>query len=66
LVLCDEPTGNLDTATSHQILDLLHHLHQAGQTVVIVTHDPDIAAGAQRHLSITDGILTDITHPANV
>lgn len=66
LVLCDEPTGNLDTTTGQQILDLLHQLHHAGQTVIIVTHDPDIAASAQRHLSITDGILTDLTHPANV
>lgn len=66
LVLCDEPTGNLDTTTSHQILDLLHQLHDAGQTLIVVTHDPEIAAGAQRHLSITDGILTDLTLPNRV
>ncbi len=58
LVLCDEPTGNLDTATSTQVLDLIEHLHQQGLTVVIITHDPDIAARAQRHLAIRDGHLT--------
>jgi len=59
LVLCDEPTGNLDTATSEQILDLIEHLHQHGMTVVIITHDPTIAARTQRTLNIRDGHLTE-------
>lgn len=60
LVLCDEPTGNLDTATTRQILQLLDTLHQAGLTIVIITHDPAIAAAAQRHLSIADGHVTEV------
>lgn len=60
LVLCDEPTGNLDTNTSNQILDLLDELHMAGLTIAIITHDPAIAASAQRHLTITDGHLTEV------
>lgn len=65
LVLCDEPTGNLDTATTRQILDLLHQLHLAGLTIVVITHDPAIASAAQRHLTITDGNVTEI-HPEHV
>lgn len=55
LVLCDEPTGNLDTATSNQVLDLIEQLHRDGLTIVVITHDPDTAARAQRNLTITDG-----------
>jgi len=60
LVLCDEPTGNLDTTTTGQILDLLDGLHQEGMTIVVITHDPTIAAGTQRQLTISDGVLTDV------
>ena len=59
LVLCDEPTGNLDSATTAQILGLLDELHTRGLTIMIVTHDPSIAALAQRNLIISDGILTE-------
>jgi len=59
LVLCDEPTGNLDTATSIQVLDLIERLHQDGLTIVMITHDPDTAQRAQRRLVITDGHLTE-------
>lgn len=59
LVLCDEPTGNLDTATSRQILELLDGLHSAGMTIVVITHDHDVASRAKRRLSISDGVLTD-------
>jgi putative ABC transport system ATP-binding protein len=59
LVLCDEPTGNLDTGTSSQILDLIEQLHVAGLTVMIITHDPAVAARAKRHLTIRDGVLTE-------
>ena len=59
-MLCDEPTGNLDTTTTRQILDLLDQLHHTGLTIVVITHDPTIAAAAQRHLTITDGHLSEI------
>jgi putative ABC transport system ATP-binding protein len=59
LVLCDEPTGNLDTANSDQVLGLIEQLHNNGLTVMIITHDPEIAAHAQRHLTIRDGQLND-------
>lgn len=60
LVLCDEPTGNLDTATSKQVLDLIEQLHHDGLTIVVITHDPDTATRAQRNLIITDGHVTEL------
>ncbi len=59
LVLCDEPTGNLDTTTSTQVLDLIEQLHQQGLTIVVITHDPDTATRAQRNLTITDGHVNE-------
>ena len=59
LVLCDEPTGNLDSGTTAQVLSLIDELHRAGLTIVVITHDPAIAAHAQRNLVISDGILTE-------
>lgn len=59
LVLCDEPTGNLDTATSNQVLDLLEQLHYEGLTIVVITHDPDTAKRAGRNLTITDGNVAE-------
>ena len=59
LVLCDEPTGNLDSATSGQVLELIEQLHDTGLTVVIITHDPSIARRATRNLAIRDGIVTE-------
>lgn len=66
LVLCDEPTGNLDTVNSEAILAILDELHAAGMTVVVITHDPTVAAHAGRNLKIRDGHLTqdDETDPA--
>jgi putative ABC transport system ATP-binding protein len=57
VILADEPTGNLDTRTSLEILALLQHLNRDGLTIVLVTHEPDIAACASRVLSFRDGRL---------
>jgi len=55
LLLADEPTGALDQETGHQILDLFNELHDAGNTLILVTHDPDIGAFAPRCIHILDG-----------
>ncbi len=57
MILADEPTGNLDTATSTEIMDIFTRLNAAGATVVMVTHEPDIAAFASRRLTFRDGRL---------
>jgi putative ABC transport system ATP-binding protein len=59
LLLCDEPTGNLDSGTTAAILDLLDQLHAEGRTLVVVTHDPQVAARATRQVVIRDGVLTE-------
>ena len=59
LVLCDEPTGNLDTANSDSILAVLDELHREGLTIVVITHDPTVAARAGRNLLIRDGQLSE-------
>jgi putative ABC transport system ATP-binding protein len=55
ILLADEPTGNLDSATSREILGLIHELHEGGQTVVVVTHEPEIAEECQRIVRLRDG-----------
>ena len=55
VLLADEPTGNLDTAMAHQVMDLLEQIHAAGTTIVMVTHDPDLANRAERNIHLIDG-----------
>ncbi len=57
IILADEPTGNLDTKTSHEIMDLLEEIHQKGNTVIIVTHEEDIAKRAKRIVRLRDGVI---------
>jgi putative ABC transport system ATP-binding protein len=61
VVLADEPTGNLDTAATLDVLRLFDMLHKDGQTLVIVTHDPRVAATADRMISMRDGVFVDET-----
>jgi putative ABC transport system ATP-binding protein len=61
VVLADEPTGNLDSAATLDVLRLFDRLHQDGQTLVIVTHDPRIAATADRMITMRDGMFVDET-----
>lgn len=57
LILADEPTGNLDKKTGREILDIFDQLHTAGNTIVLITHDPKVAKRAQRIIRIEDGML---------
>lgn len=60
LLLADEPTGNLDTQMARGVLELLEEINRAGTTIVMVTHDPELAARAQRNVHIVDGQATDL------
>ncbi len=64
ILLADEPTGALDSDTTHQILDLLHELHGQGMTLILVTHEPEVAAHAERVIVVRDGrVLEDRKNP---
>ena len=63
LLLCDEPTGNLDSANSANLLDIFEELNRDGLTLVVVTHDPEVARRSARQIHIIDGRLTDRTVP---
>ena len=62
MIIGDEPTGNLDSRSGAEILKLLREIHEQGATIVIVTHDPQIAAYAQRTITLRDGLVESITH----
>ncbi len=65
ILLADEPTGNLDSKTSEEIMQLFNELHTGGNTVILVTHEPDIAAYARRQVVLKDGkVLLDQQLPA--
>lgn len=66
LLLADEPTGNLDSRSTHDVLGLFDELHAAGRTIVLITHEPDVAARAERNLVIDDGLITQDRPTARV
>ncbi len=60
LILADEPTGNLDSKTSAEIIAMFHELHEQGNTVVLITHDPAVAKQAARSINILDGKVSEV------
>jgi ABC-type lipoprotein export system ATPase subunit len=60
LLLCDEPTGNLDSTTTATVLDLVADLHRDGMTIAMITHEHDVAARARRQVRMTDGLLEEV------
>jgi len=63
LLLADEPTGNLDSQMARSVMGLLEELHREGSTIVMVTHDPQLAARAQRNVHVVDGQVVDLSDP---
>ena len=57
MLLADEPTGNLDTHSGAEVMGILRELHASGRTIVLITHDADVAAGADRQVHVLDGRL---------
>ena len=62
IILADEPTGNLDSVSTHDVLTLLHELHDQGRTIVLITHEHDVALESQRQVQIYDGLLSEGPH----
>jgi len=66
VILADEPTGNLDSRTSVEIMAIFQQLNDSGITIIMVTHEPDIASYAQRNVMMRDGVVRDdvsVTNP---
>ena len=64
IILADEPTGNLDTKTSLEIMSILEEIHRRGNTIILVTHEPDIAEYAHRIVRLRDGkVESDLANP---
>ena len=61
LILADEPTGNLDSKTGREIMEIFHDLHEQGNTIVLITHDNEVAKQASRAIHILDGKITEVT-----
>jgi putative ABC transport system ATP-binding protein len=61
IILADEPTGNLDTKTSIEIMSIFEKLHEKGNTIILVTHEPDIAQHAHRIIRLRDGLIESDT-----
>jgi putative ABC transport system ATP-binding protein len=59
IILADEPTGNLDSVSTHDVLALLHELHEQGRTIVLITHEHDVAKESDRQVQIYDGLLSE-------
>ena len=57
MILADEPTGNLDTKTSYEIMSIFEKLHENGNTILLVTHEPDISEHAHRIIRLRDGLI---------
>ncbi len=67
IILADEPTGNLDTKTSYEIMEMFEKLYKQGNTIILVTHEPDIAEHARRVVRLRDGLIeSDTTNPPKV
>ena len=66
LLLADEPTGNLDSQMARGVLELLEEINRQGTTIVMVTHDPELAARAQRNVHIVDGMASDVVMEAAI
>jgi putative ABC transport system ATP-binding protein len=62
VILADEPTGALDSATSMEVMDILQEINSTGITVIIVTHEHDIAERTQRSIKLKDGIIENVIH----
>jgi putative ABC transport system ATP-binding protein len=62
ILLADEPTGNLDSKTGEDIMELFHELHGSGATIVLITHNEDIAKQAERCIRIMDGKVSEVTN----